>query len=102
MIISFLFNFFSINFCVIVSFFDQITIISSLNIVNFFNQFIIFILFSLFKQTGIVSNSPIYNLSILLLKLFKPLGTFFSLSISNLSTSDFKLGKSDFLAKSDV
>ena len=34
--------------------------------------------------------------------MFKLVGTFFNLSILNLSTSDFKLGKSVFLAKFDV
>ena len=42
------------------------------------------------------------NLSTLLFKLLKPLGTYFNLSVSNLSTSDSKLVKSVFLAKSDV
>ena len=42
------------------------------------------------------------NLSTLLFKSIKPLGTFFNLSMSNLSTSDFKLAKSVFLANSDV
>ena len=34
--------------------------------------------------------------------MFKLLGTIFNLSISNLSTSDFKLAKSVFSAKSDA
>ena len=38
----------------------------------------------------------------LLFKLIKLLGTFFNLLISNLSTSDFKLAKLTFFAKSDV
>ena len=42
------------------------------------------------------------DLSALLFKLFKLLSTFFNLSISNLSTSDFKLAKSVFLARDDV
>ena len=42
------------------------------------------------------------NLSTLLFKSIKPLGTFFNLSMSNLCTSDFKLAKSVFLANSDV
>ena len=42
------------------------------------------------------------DLSTLLFKLFKLLSTFFNLSISNLSTSDFKLAKSVFLARDDV
>ena len=41
------------------------------------------------------------HLSTLLFKLFKPIGTFFDLSISNLSTSDFKVAKSVLLAKYD-
>ena len=47
----------------------------------------------------------VIHISVLLniFKLFKPLGTFFNLSISNLSISDFKLSKSVFfLAKSDI
>ena len=50
----------------------------------------------------IVSNFPISNLSALLFKLLKLFGTFLNLSMSNLSTSDFKLPKSVFSAKSDV
>ena len=34
--------------------------------------------------------------------MFKLVGTFFNLSLSNLSTSDFKLAKSTFLEKADV
>ena len=46
-------------------------------------------LLSLLKSTGVVSNFPIFALSTLLFKLLKALGTFFSLSISNLFMSDF-------------
>ena len=42
------------------------------------------------------------NLSTLLFKLLKPLGTFSNSTISNLSKSDFKLTKSAFLANFDV
>ena len=42
------------------------------------------------------------NLSTLLFKLSKPIGTFLNLSMSNFSTSDFKLAKSVFLATPDV
>ena len=49
-----------------------------------------------------VSNFPISNLSTWLFKLFKVVGISFSLSISNLSTSDFQLGKSTVLAKNDA
>ena len=45
---------------------------------------ILFILFTLFS------------------KLLKPLGTFFNLSISNLSTLDFKIAKSTLLANFGV
>ena len=48
-----------------------------------------------------VSNFPISNLLILLSKLLKPLGTFFNLSISYLSTSGFPLVKSVLLPKLD-
>ena len=51
------------------------------------------------NDCGLVSNVPIFNLSTLLIKVLKPLGTFFNLSISNLSPSDFRLAKSVFLAK---
>ena len=54
------------------------------------------------KSTGIVPNFSISNLAALLFKLIKPLGTFFNLSISKLSTSYLKLAKSVFLGKSDV
>ena len=50
-------------------------------------------LLSLFKSTGVVSNLPISHLSNLLFELLKLRCTFLNLSISNLSTSDFKLGK---------
>ena len=42
------------------------------------------------------------NLPILLSKLLKSLGTFFNLSKSNLSTSEFQLAKLVYLAKSDA
>ena len=42
------------------------------------------------------------NLSTLLSKLFKPVGNFSNLSISNLSISDFKLVKKNFSGKFDV
>ena len=42
------------------------------------------------------------NLSTLLFKLLKPLGTLSKLSVTSLSTSDFKLTKSAFLGKSDA
>ena len=42
------------------------------------------------------------KLSTLLSNLFKPVGTFFNLSKSYFTTSDFKLAQSVFLAKSDV
>ena len=50
-------------------------------------------LLSLLKSTRVVSNCLIYNLSTLIYKSLKLIGTFFNLSISNLSTSDFKLAK---------
>ena len=57
---------------------------------------------SLLTSAGVVSNLPISNLSILLFKLLKLLGIFFNSSTSYLSTSDFKLTKSYFLASCDV
>ena len=42
------------------------------------------------------------NLSTLILKLFKPLRTFFNSSISNSSTVVFKLAKSSLSANFDV
>ena len=60
------------------------------------------ILLSLLESTGVVSNFPISILSTLFFKLLKLFGTFVILSISNLSTPDFKLAKSVFLAKLDV
>ena len=56
---------------------------------------------SLFKSKGTGTNLLTSSLSDLLFKLFKPYGTIFVLSISNLSTSDFKLAESTFLAKED-
>ena len=55
--------------------------------------------FKLLKSTRVVFNLTRSNLSNLLFKLPKLIGTFYSLSISNLPTSDFKLVKSAFLAK---
>ena len=54
-------------------------------------------MFILHKSTGIGT-----NLSTLFFKLLKLIGTFSNLSLSDLSTSDFKLVKSGFLAKSEV
>ena len=51
-----------------------------------------------YKSIGTVANLSKSNLSALLSKLFKPFGPFFNSSISNSSTSDFKLVKSSFLA----
>ena len=50
------------------------------------------------KSTGAVSNLPIPNSSALLFKVFKPLGTFFDLSMSSLSIFDFNLDNSAFSA----
>ena len=55
--------------------------------------------FKLLKSTRVVFNLTRSNLSNLLFKLPKLIGTFYSLSISNLPTSDFKLVKSAFLPK---
>ena len=52
---------------------------------------------SLLKSTRTGTNLSASNLSTLLFKLLKPLGTFL-----NLFKSDFKLAKSTFLAKNDV
>ena len=49
--------------------------------------------------TGIGINSSTPKLSTLLFNLLKPLGTFYNLSISNLSTSHFKLAQSSFASK---
>ena len=49
--------------------------------------------------TGIGINSSTSKLSTLLFKLLKPLGTFFNLLISNLSTSHFKLAQSTLSSK---
>ena len=59
---------------------------------------------NLLKSTGTGTNLSIYifNLSILLFKLLRLLGTFFNLSISYLSTLDFKLAQSAFLVKFNV
>ena len=74
----------------------------SINGINFCNQFIIFSLFNsiifytslnLLKSIRKVNNLSAYDLSKILFKLLKPLDTFFNLSISNLSWSDFKRAK---------
>ena len=53
-----------------------------------------FLYITLLKSTGVASNFPMSNLLTLFSKLFKLHGTFFNLSISNLSTSDVKWSKS--------
>ena len=68
----------------------------------FFRTSIFTTALSLLKLTRVISNLSICNLSTLLSKQLKPLNTFFNLSISYLSTSAFKLVKSDFLANFDV
>ena len=51
---------------------------------------------SLLRSTGTGPSLPTCNLSTFLAKLFKLIGMFFSLSISNFSTLDFKFAKSNF------
>ena len=51
---------------------------------------------SLFKSTEIGTNLSTSKLSRLLYKLFKLIGTFYNLPISNLSTLDFRLAKLNF------
>ena len=53
---------------------------------------------SLLKSTELVSNLQMSNLYTLFFKLLKSFGIFSNLSI-HISTSDFKLAKSAFLAK---
>ena len=55
----------------------------------FFNNLVFTTLLSLFKLIG-TGNSSTCNLPTLLFQLLKLLGAIFNLSISNLSTSDFK------------
>ena len=57
---------------------------------------------SLLKPTGTGTNSSRFNLSILLIKLLKLVGIFFSLLISYSSTLDFNFTKSTFFANFDV
>ena len=57
---------------------------------------------SLLKSPGTGNNLSTSNLSTLLFKFFKLLGTFFNISISNLPASDFKLAKSTLLANCDL
>ena len=57
---------------------------------------------SLLKSAARGTNLSTSNLSTLLFKLFKLIGTFFNLLISNLSSLDFWLAKSTLLANSDV
>ena len=68
----------------------------------FFKKAFFIILFRLIKSNRVASNFLVSNLSALLFKMRQPLGTFFDLSISNLSTSDLKLVKIFYLAKSVV
>ena len=68
--------------------------------------FLIYIIFttslSLLKSIGAGTNLSASNLPSLLSKLVKLVGTYFSLSISYLSKSDFKLAKLNFLGNFDV
>ena len=57
---------------------------------------------SFLKSTGTGIILWTSNLSTLVFKLFTPIVTFSNISISNLSTSDFKLSKSTFLVHFDV
>ena len=76
--------------------------ISHLSIIYIFFKKIIFTTsLSLLKSTRKILIYQ-HQLSTLFFKLPKLFGTLFNLSISNLSTSDFKLVKSTFLANSDV
>ena len=57
---------------------------------------------SLLKSTGAGTDLSTPNLYTLLLKFLKLLDTFYKLSISNLSASDFKLAASVFSVKSNL
>ena len=57
---------------------------------------------NLLESTEIVFTLSTPNLTTLLFKLFKLVGRFLILSLSNLSTSDLKLAKSTVLAKEGV
>ena len=57
---------------------------------------------NLLESTEIVITLSTPNLTTLLFKLFKLVGRFLILSLSNLSTSDLKLAKSTALAKEGV
>ena len=57
---------------------------------------------NLLESTEIVITLSTPNLTTLLFKLFKLVGRFLILSLSNLSTSDLKLAKSTVLAKEGV
>ena len=57
---------------------------------------------NLLESTEIVITLSTPNLTTLLFKLFKLVGKFLILSLSNLSTSDLKLAKSTVLAKEGV
>ena len=73
---------------------------------NLFNN-IIFYYITLLSLLKSISNLSVSNLSIsifstLLFKLLKSVSAFFNSSIFNLSTSAFKLTKSDFAANLEV
>ena len=57
---------------------------------------------NLLESTEIVITLSTPNLTTLLFKLFKLVGRFLILSLSNLSTSDLKLAKSTVLAKEGI
>ena len=61
---------------------------------SFLLHYLVYLVYLVYLSTS--------NLSSLLFKLLKPLGTVFNLSISKLSASDFKLSKSTFLGNFDV
>ena len=57
---------------------------------------------SLLKSTGTDTNLSAFNIFTLLFKLSILFGKFFNLSISNLSTLDYKLSESTFLENFDA
>ena len=67
----------------------------------FFNNIIFTTSLILLESTETSNNLSTSNFT-LFYKLLKLVDTFFKLSMSNLSTSDFKSAKSVFLAKHDV
>ena len=102
------FTFYTPDLIMIICFLEVVLVSMALNFLtnssytSFLTTFLSATSLHFLKSTGAGFNLSTSHLPILLSKLFKPLGTYFYLSTSNLSTSDFKITKSVFLINFNV